>query len=79
MAKILKIDYSLENLKKILNKRISRLDYEGALCVLNSMRNNNALNCEIIEYYAKIYFQIEDYELAINYWNEYLKICKEKD
>ncbi len=77
MAKIYKINYSLKNLRALYNKRLNNSDYEGALCVLNTMRNNNAQNYEIYEGFAKIYYLIEEYEGAINSWYSYLSCCPE--
>ncbi len=75
MSNLYKIEKSKENLEKLFSKRYNKKDYEGALCVLNTMRNLYIEDVFLMEKYAITYFQIEEYNKAVNYWYLYLSKC----
>ena len=75
MGKIYKIEYSKENLEKLYSIRINKNDYEGALCVIDTMRKYYITDYLVYEKYATIYYNIEEYDKAVNYWYLYLSSC----
>ncbi len=78
MSNLYKIEKSQENLEKLFFNRFDKKDYEGALCVLNTMRKLYIEEVSLLEKYAIIYFQIEEYNKAVNYWYLYLSKCNKK-
>ncbi len=75
MSNLYKIEKTKENLEKLFSKRYNKRDYEGALCVLNTMRDLYIEDVFLLEKYAITYFQIEEYNKAVNCWYLYLLKC----
>ncbi len=75
MENLYKIEYSKENLEKLFKHRLNKKDFEGALCVLFTMRKFYGEAPSLYEKFAHVYYQIEEYSKAINYWFLYLFSC----
>lgn len=71
MNKVLLFDKSEDRCIKLANKRIEEKDYVGALALLFSAMEKSS-NYEIYEKIARVYSQIEQYELSNKYWFKYM-------
>ena len=76
MAKIYKIEYTKEVFEKLLNNRMEKGDYEGALSLgYYYIDKFNYHSCFLFETMAKANFYIEEYAKAINFYFSYLASC----
>ncbi|MBO5926885.1 MAG: hypothetical protein J6Q38_04960 [Clostridia bacterium] len=75
MGKILKAEYNKENLTKLFNKKVESKDYEGALYLLNTMREKGVKEYVLYRNYARVHFFLGNYEKALNFWFCFLTVC----
>ena len=71
MNKVLLFDKSEDRYVKLADKRIEEKDYVGALALLFSAMEKSS-NYEIYEKIARVYSEIEQYELSNKYWFKYM-------
>ena len=71
MNKVLLFDKSEDRYVKLADKRIEERDYVGALALLFSAMEKSS-NYEIYAKIARVYSEIEQYELSNKYWFKYM-------
>ena len=71
MNKVLLFDKSEDRYVKLADKRIEEKDYVGALALLFSAMEKSS-NYEIYAKIARVYSEIEQYELSNKYWFKYM-------